>query len=153
MTIPDDSLVYIEDDPPPFLEPYYELAYEQGELLDAPPEQDVTDPPDPFEEGQQANEDQIERLQRIMLSSAFKQIEVDRTQAWLDLPEVGEKEVRKAIAVALERRKDHDKTQAPIEDRLDSLSRRVEYHTIKAKENIKQSRAARREVKKCLKES
>lgn len=152
MTIPDDSLVYLEEEPP--LEPEYEddLAYEQGDLLEAPPEENAQET-DPFEEGQQADKDQIERLTRIMLSSAFKQVEVDRTKTWLDLPEVGEKEIRKAIAVALERRKEHDKTEAPIEDRIDSLSRRVEYHTIKAKENIKQSRTTRREVKKCLKES
>ena len=148
MTIPDDMLVYIEHDPPPFLEPYYE----QEERLDQPPGLEETQETYPFEEVEKPNEDQTNRLNRIMLSSAFKQIEIDRTKEWIDHPDTTEPNIRKAIAIALERLKDHDKAQASIEDRLDSLSRRVEYHTIKAKENIKTSKANIRKAKKCLKE-
>ena len=73
--------------------------------------------------------DKIANLKILILSSAFSQAEAERTQAWLETPQATDPNIRRCIFLGLERRLaiKEGRREVTIQDKADSLSRRIEY--------------------------
>lgn len=77
--------------------------------------------------------DKKAQLRRLVLSSAFSQTEADVTLAWLDSPQSTDYLVGLALSRGLRRREavKAGRRAVPVADRIDSLSRRIEYRLAK----------------------
>lgn len=69
------------------------------------------------------------QLRRLVLSSAFSQAEADETLAWLDTDKADSYRVGCAVFRGLCRRQEvkEGRREVPVADKIDSLSRRIEY--------------------------
>lgn len=74
--------------------------------------------------------DKQAQLRRLVLSSAFSQAEADDTLAWLETAAGNDpRKVGRALFVGLSRRREvqEGRRTVPVADKIDSLSRRIEY--------------------------